>query len=167
MLCISSALSSGREQKVQGPIPSCTQMILPQLRQLGAAVRRGWRVARQSQRRDAGFVFPERDGLVWSSRVRMAESRSASAVEGACIEGPPERLTVVLGAGDAVLEDGWERVREWTLGRSEIRGPDAEEGGLGIEAVVVVGSCRASGLSERAKVFARGGSLCERREPAM
>ncbi len=61
------------EQKVQGPRPSFTQMILPQDRQLGATARRGWRVARQVQRREAG-VAVERDGLVCSSSVRMAES---------------------------------------------------------------------------------------------
>jgi len=36
----------------------------------------------------------------------MAESRSARAVEGACIEGPPEILTLVLGAGEEVLDEG-------------------------------------------------------------
>ncbi len=63
----------GLEQKVQGPRPSFTQMILPQERQLGAAARRGWRVARHVHRREAGEAV-ERDGLVWSSRVRIAES---------------------------------------------------------------------------------------------
>jgi len=61
------------EQNVQGPRPSFTQMILPQDRQLGAAARRGWRVARHVQRREAGEAV-ESDGLVWSSSVRMAES---------------------------------------------------------------------------------------------
>ena len=63
----------GRLQNVQGPMPSFTQIILPQLRQLGAAARRGWRIARQVQRRDVGEEVP-REGLVWISRVRMAES---------------------------------------------------------------------------------------------
>lgn len=106
MSCMSSALNSGWEQKVHGPIPSFTQMIFPQLRQFGAAVRSGCRVARQSQRRAAGFALAEREGFVWISRVRMAESRSARAVEGACIEGPPEILTLVLGAGEEVLDEG-------------------------------------------------------------
>ena len=53
-------------------MPSFTQTILPQLRQLGAAARRGWRVARQVQRRDEGSVV--REAFVWSSRVRIAES---------------------------------------------------------------------------------------------
>ena len=63
----------GWPQNVQGPMPSFTQIILPQLRQLGAAARRGWRVARQVQRRAVGEELL-REGLVWSSRVRMAES---------------------------------------------------------------------------------------------
>ena len=63
----------GWPQKVQGPMPSFTQIILPQLRQLGAAARRGWRVARQVQRRAVGEELL-REGLVCSSRVRMAES---------------------------------------------------------------------------------------------
>jgi len=58
---------------VQGPRPSFTQMILPQDRQLGAAARRGCRVARQVQRREAGETA-EREGFVCSSRVRIAES---------------------------------------------------------------------------------------------
>lgn len=60
-------------QNVQGPMPSFAQIILPQLRQLGAAARRGWRVARQVQRRVVGEEVL-REGLVWISRVRMAES---------------------------------------------------------------------------------------------
>ena len=62
----------GCPQNVQGPMPSFTQIILPQLRQLGAAARRGWRVARHVQRRDEGLAV--REGLVWSSRARIAES---------------------------------------------------------------------------------------------
>ena len=76
MLVISAEESKGVLQNVQGPIPSLTQMIFPHERQLGAAARRGWRVALQGQARavvdwEEGFV---REGLVWSSRVRMAES---------------------------------------------------------------------------------------------
>ena len=72
MAAISSEDRRGCPQNVQGPMPSFTQIILPQFRQLGAAARRGWRVARHVQRRDEGSA--ERDGLVWSSRVRIAES---------------------------------------------------------------------------------------------
>lgn len=57
-------VSRGVEQNVQGPRPSFTQMILPQDRQLGAAARRGWRVAKQSQRRAEGEVEFVREGLV-------------------------------------------------------------------------------------------------------
>ena len=156
--CISSALNSGCEQNVHGPMPSFIHTIFPQLRQLGAAARSGWRVARQSQRREAGFVV-DREGLVWSSSVRMAESRSARVVDGACIEGPPDRFTLVFGAGEAVLEEGRERVLVWTLGRSDIKGPDAEGGGF--VAFVVEGRWRTSGFSDRARVFVRGSSLYE------
>ena len=72
MALISWEERSGCPQNVQGPMPSFTQTIFPQLRQLGAATRRGCRVARQVQRRDEGSA--EREGLVCSSRVRMAES---------------------------------------------------------------------------------------------
>lgn len=73
MASISVGASSGCEQNVHGPMPSLTQMILPQLRQLGAAARRGWRVALQEQAREAvGSLVWE--GLVWISRARMAES---------------------------------------------------------------------------------------------
>ena len=92
----------------------------------------------------------------------MAESRSARALEAPCIGVPPERLTVVLGVGEDVRELWALR----TLGRSESRGPEAEGGGLGdavrdvvgVE-VVGLGSWRAAGLSDRARVFARGCSL--------
>lgn len=73
MALISVGERRGLEQKVQGPMPSFTQTIFPQLRQLGAAARRGWRVALQGQARERA-ESSEREGLVWSSRVRMAES---------------------------------------------------------------------------------------------
>ncbi|EKG18018.1 hypothetical protein MPH_04708 [Macrophomina phaseolina MS6] len=74
---------SGFSQKEQGPSPSLTQIILPQLRQLGAASRSGCRVAMQLQRRLAfsSGVRPEREGFVWISSARMAESRSLSTVD--------------------------------------------------------------------------------------
>ena len=78
MALISSEESSGDEQNVQGPRPSFTQMILPHSRQFGAAARRGWRVARQLQRRSGGEA--EREGLVWSSSVRIAESLAEISV---------------------------------------------------------------------------------------
>lgn len=125
-------------QKVQGPRPSRTQIILPQFRQLGAEVRRGWRVARQSHFRAAlSAAEGEREGFVWSSRARMAESRSERAVEAPCMGVPPERAIFVFEgglAGEEVREgwgDGfWEGLREVvrTFGRSEIREPAAEGG---------------------------------------
>lgn len=158
---------------MQGPMPSFTQIILPQLRQLGAATSRGWRVARHVQRRDEGPE--EREGLVWTSRVRMAESwhwsvgdfgerrggrtRSWRVVDAPCMELPPVTLILVFGAGEEVLEDV--REPERTLGRSEIRCPDADGGGLAVGvgfAGVPFGNWRASGWSLRAKVFARAGS---------
>ena len=69
---------------------------------------------------------------------------------------PPTMLILALGAGDEVLEDVREPKR--TLGRSDMRCPDAEGGGLaaGVEvAGTAFGDWRASGWSERAKVFAR------------
>ena len=134
---------------MQGPRPSFTQIILPQLRQLGAAVRSGWRVARQVQRRVEGEV--DRVGLVCSSRDWIAESKSERVVEAPCMAGPPVRVIFVLfcGAGDAVRG-----VFVRTLGRSEIRGPEAEGGGL-----EGVGRWTASGSKERIEVFTRGVSL--------
>lgn len=52
-----------------------------------------------------------------------------------------------------------------TLGRSEIKGPAAEGGGL--DDIVDMGSCRASGWSESANVLARVGSGWARLLPAM
>ena len=75
------------------------------------------------------------------------------------MELPPATLILALGAGEEVREDVREPRR--TLGRSEIRCPDAEGGGLvaGVEtAAATLGSWRASGWSERANVFARIGS---------
>lgn len=65
---------SGEEQNVHGPIPSFTQMIFPQFKQLGAAARSGCRVARQGQRRAEAGVEAERAGSVCISRARIAES---------------------------------------------------------------------------------------------
>ena len=65
-----------------------------------------------------------------------------------CIAGPPERLIFALTAGD----DAREVVR--TLGRSDIRGPEADGGGFRVGAGV--GSWRAAGLSERAKALGLG-----------
>lgn len=60
---ISEGERSGEEQNVQGPMPSRVQIIFPQLRQLGAARRRGCRVALQGQARE-GVGAGVREGLV-------------------------------------------------------------------------------------------------------
>jgi hypothetical protein len=81
-------------------------------------------------------------GLVCSSRALIAESRSARVVEAPCMGVPPEREILVLveagvlvpepEAGEAVRDGLRDVVRERTLGRSEIRDPAAEGGGLRI-----------------------------------
>lgn len=84
------------------------------------------------------------------------------------MELPPATLILVFGAGEEVLEGV--REPERTLERSEIRWPDAEGGGLaaGVEvAGTAFGNWRASGWSERAKVFARAGSGRGRLLPPM
>ena len=110
---------------MQGPMPSLTQMILPQFRQFGAVARSGWRVAKQVQRRAAVSVEEEREGLVWISRARIAESRSLRVVEAPCMEVPPETAILVVGLGELAREV----VR--TLGKEEMRAPAADGGGLG------------------------------------
>ena len=155
-------------QNVQGPRPSFTQMILPQFRQLGAAARSGCLVALQEQARAEADWEEDKlsEGLVWSSRVRIAESRSCRVVEAPCMDAPPAILIVVLGAGEEVREDVREPVR--TFGRSDIRGPEAEGGGLSDGPVVVFGNWRASGLFDKANVFASPGSwFCDFLLPAM
>lgn len=94
---ISEELRSGWLQKVQGPMPSFTQMILPQERQLGAASSRGCRVAMQLQRRFEMSWLEDRVGFVCISRARMADSRSLMAEEAPCMGVPPGMLILVLG----------------------------------------------------------------------
>lgn len=100
---------------MHGPKPSLTQITLPQLRQFGAAARRGCRAATQLQRREA---IPEEElevwvGLVVISSCRMASSRSERAVEAPCMGVPPamEIFVVVvflplIGPGVEVRETG-------------------------------------------------------------
>lgn len=113
-------------------------------------------------------VVVESAGLVWISKARIAESRSFIAVEAPCIGVPPDRLTLVLGAGEEVRDE------VLTLGRSEIREPAADGGGLGdgfredaLDDEVGTGSWRASGVSVRASALAKGGSFRWRLLPAM
>ena len=119
-------------------------------------------MAWQLQRRLAvsAGVVEERAGLVWISRARIAESRSLRAVEAPCIGIPPDRLILVLGAGEGVRDE------VLTLGTSEIREPAADGGGLGdgfrddeMDDEEGMGSWRASGASERASALAKGGSF--------
>ena len=172
MACVSSALNSGFSQNVQGPSPSFAQTIFPQDVQFGAAARSGCRWAMQSQRRAAfsAGVSVEREGFVWSSRVRMAESRSLRTVEAPRMEVPPAIAILVFeeawdgwGAGEEARDDLAEEM-------SEMRAPVAEGGSLGVcrdEVPLAVGSCNASGFSCRASVLARGGSLRPFERPDM
>lgn len=93
----------------------------------------------------------------------MVVTRSSRVVDAPCMEAPPGTLILVFGAGEEVREVLREPV--CTLGRSEIRGPAAEGGGL--ENFVDMGRCRASGWSESANVLERAGSGCDRLLPAM
>ena len=81
------------------------------------------------------------------------------------MEAPPGTLILVFGAGEEVREVLREPV--CTLGRSEIKGPAAEGGGLDGFVEDPLGSCRASGCSESANVFVRAGSGWDRLLPAM
>ncbi len=81
------------------------------------------------------------------------------------MEAPPGTLILVFGAGEEVREAL--REPECTFGRSEIRGPAAEGGGLDDLVEVGLGSCRASGWSESANVLARADSGWDRLLPAM
>ena len=158
MLAISEDERSGVSQNVHGPRPSFTHTIFPQLRQFGAMVSNGWRVAMQLHlrfaRSAADCEFEASVGLVCSSRDRMAESRSERVFPAPCMLVPPVMLTFVLvGAGDAVrgVDD-----RDDGGSTSEIKGPDAEGGALGprdMPPAVRSGSCLASGASCRASVF--------------
>ena len=47
----------------------------------------------------------ESDGLVCISRLRIALSKSESAVEAPCMAIPPVMFTFVFGAGEAVRDD--------------------------------------------------------------
>lgn len=132
-------------------------MILPQERQLGAEVRSGWRWAWQVHFLRAGeAVLVEervRVGFVWSSRARMAESRSVRVVEAPRGEGPEGRVTLA-GAGEEVREGLGVRAFGWGAGRSDVRGPEADGGSL-----ERWGKLFASGSALRARMFERGGSL--------
>jgi len=63
----------GASQNEQGCKPSSAQIILPQLRQLGAVEKSGWIEALQSHLRRSD----DSEGFVDSSRAAIAEVRSA------------------------------------------------------------------------------------------
>jgi hypothetical protein len=67
-------------------------------------------------------------GLVWSSRLRIAESKSESAVLAPCIAVPPEMLIFAFGAGEAVREDCVDAPFFFGANESEINGPEADGG---------------------------------------
>lgn len=80
------------------------------------------------------------------SRLRIAASSSERTVDCPCIDVPPVIFTFVFeleGAGEEVREDG---VNFEDL-KSEIRGPAADDGGLG------TGAWMAAGLGWRAKAL--------------
>ncbi len=97
--------------------------------------------------------------------VDGSRTRSCSVVDAPCIEAPPCTLILVLGAGEEVRDEV--REPERTLGRSEIRCPAAEGGGLEDAVGLLLGSCSASGWSDNASVFASTGSTCDFPFPAM
>ena len=118
------------------------QMTFPQLRQLGTAAKTGCRLPTQLQRREAtpSFVFEAWEGSVEISSERMAWSRSEMTLEEPCMGTPPvmEILVVVDcwllrelgGPGVEVREE--ELDLDFCLeGRSEMRAPAADGGGLG------------------------------------
>ena len=84
------------------------------------------------------------------------DTRSSRVVDAPCMEAPPGTLILVFGAGEEVREVLREPV--CTLGRSEIKGPAAEGGGLDGFIEDPLGSCCASGCSESANVLERAGS---------
>lgn len=79
-------------QNVHGPKPSFMQMTLPQARQFGAAPCRGCRVATQLHFR---LFLSSNVGFVVISSARIADSRSANAVDCPAIGVPPDMETLV------------------------------------------------------------------------
>jgi len=153
---------------VQGPSPSFTQIILPHLVQFGAIVSRGWRVAIQLHLRRArsSGEASDNEGLVVISRLRIALSRSDSAVEAPCMALPPTMVIFIFCgccAGEverlpfALLDGG--------ASESDIRDPAADGGSFDDDddepdAVFdVEGIWIASGFSFNCSTLANGGSF--------
>lgn len=84
--------------------------------------------------------------FVLISRLRIAASSSESTVEAPCIDVPPVMFTFVFeaeGAGDEVRKVGF----DFEVLKSEIRGPAAEGGGLGVGAWIATGlGCKVKAL---------------------
>jgi len=102
-----------------------------------------------------------KEGLVWISSDRIAESRSPSVDAAPCMFVPPVMLTFVLkGAGEDALDDFVDPLTDGAS-MSEINGPEAEGGAL-LETTlegppeVIFGDWTASGLSCRANEDAKG-----------
>ena len=81
-------------------------------------------------------ALEDNDGLVWISRLLIALSKSDKAVEAPCIAVPPVMLTLVFGAGEAVLEDCADGCLRGAK-ESDISGPAADGGGLDVMGLVV------------------------------
>jgi hypothetical protein len=121
-------------QNVHGPNPSLTQITFPQVRQLGAAASSGCRVAMQLHARAALSV---REGLVCTSRDRIALSSSVSDVLAPCMGVPPVIFTFVLcGAGEEVreFEALFEALFALDVLKSDINDPAADGGARGVGA---------------------------------
>lgn len=123
---------------MHGPKPSLTHITLPQLRQFGAAAKRACLVAIQLQAREA----LESVGVDAFSRVWIKASSSERFLEELLMGVPP---VIVTFAGREDGREG-EDVRVFGalagLGRSEIRRPAADGGGLGGGVRVFLGGSR-------------------------
>jgi hypothetical protein len=89
-------------------------MILPHDKQLGAVSNKGCIDALHGHLRRS----EESEGLVLSSRAAMAEVRSLML----------EVVVALWGVDEPELCAGFLEVLDFTLGRSEIRGPEADGG---------------------------------------
>lgn len=148
----STALRRGEPQNVHGPRPSLTQITFPQFKQLGAAVRRGWRAPMQLHARFLGSIC--RLLFVLISSDRIAASRSLSVADAPCIDVPPVMFIFVVFEDEGAGEDV--RVEGVLLDlKSPIRAPAAEGGGL------VVGAWIAEGVASREKALPAGVGFCD------
>ena len=146
---MSCALNNAELQNVHGPMPSFTQMILPQFRQFGAASSSGCLVAIQLHFRLL-LSCEARVGFVWISSALIADSRSLSAVEAPCMGVPPVTLTFAFAFG-FVSEINRPGSFFATAGVGETPRD------LGVEVpddVLNVGNCNPSGCSDKPNLAA-------------